>query len=248
MHWSGAMRKMKVPFAVFPLLACLLCVAAGTHAVDEPREIMWKDLVPPVAKTFPKLTRQQALQLTDIADVRERKARGDKVNAVELEDERGAVRKLEEAGFDVEALLALRKEYMVGSKQRAQSVNASLDGQTVRMPGYVLPLEFSGKDVTEFLLVPYVGACIHTPPPPAAASCIAAMMRRAISTFFAAGVKTSLASAIWLGWIAHLPSKPSAAARCADARKPSGSLKSPNGPSIGRTPKARAATATRASA
>ena len=158
---------MHVPAAVFSLFACLLCAVAATHALDEPREIMWKDLVPPVAKAFPKLTKQQALQLTDIADVRERNARGDKVNAVELEDERGAVRKLEEAGFDVEALLALRKEYMDGSKQRAQSVNASLDGQTVRMPGYVLPLEFSGKEVTEFLLVPYVGACIHTPPPPA---------------------------------------------------------------------------------
>ena len=37
----------------------------------------------------------------------------------------------------------------------------------VRIPGYVIPLEFSGTDVTEFLLVPYYGACIHTPPPPA---------------------------------------------------------------------------------
>ena len=26
--------------------------------------------------------------------------------------------------------------------------------------------KFSGKQVTEFLLVPWVGACIHTPPPP----------------------------------------------------------------------------------
>jgi hypothetical protein len=34
------------------------------------------------------------------------------------------------------------------------------------MPGYLLPLEFSGKEVSEFLLVPWVGACIHTPPPP----------------------------------------------------------------------------------
>jgi hypothetical protein len=161
------MKKMKIPFAVLSVLVCLLAVPAGTHSANEPREIMWKDLVPPVAKTFPKLTKQQALQLSDIADVRERKARGDKVNAIELEDERAATRKLEEAGLDVEALLALRKEYMDGSKQRAQSVNASLDGQTVRMPGYVLPLEFSGKEVTEFLLVPYVGACIHTPPPPA---------------------------------------------------------------------------------
>jgi hypothetical protein len=35
------------------------------------------------------------------------------------------------------------------------------------MPGFVLPLEYAGKKVTEFLLVPWVGACIHTPPPPA---------------------------------------------------------------------------------
>lgn len=35
------------------------------------------------------------------------------------------------------------------------------------MPGYVLPIEFSGTRVIEFMLVPYVGACVHTPPPPA---------------------------------------------------------------------------------
>ena len=34
-------------------------------------------------------------------------------------------------------------------------------------PGFtVLPLEITGRKVTEFLLVPWVGACIHTPPPP----------------------------------------------------------------------------------
>ena len=36
----------------------------------------------------------------------------------------------------------------------------------IRLPGYLLPLEFTGKEITEFLLVPWVGACIHTPPPP----------------------------------------------------------------------------------
>ena len=41
----------------------------------------------------------------------------------------------------------------------------SLNGKFVRMPGFMLPLEFSGTAVTEFLLVPYVGACIHVPPP-----------------------------------------------------------------------------------
>ena len=43
----------------------------------------------------------------------------------------------------------------------------SLDGETVRIPGFVLPLEFDETSIKEFLLVPYFGACIHTPPPPA---------------------------------------------------------------------------------
>ena len=44
---------------------------------------------------------------------------------------------------------------------------AALDGASVRMPGYVVPLEQTRDGLTEFLLVPYYGACIHTPPPPA---------------------------------------------------------------------------------
>ena len=43
-----------------------------------------------------------------------------------------------------------------------------LDGQLVTLAGYVVPLDFDGQTrLEEFLLVPYFGACIHTPPPPA---------------------------------------------------------------------------------
>lgn len=45
-------------------------------------------------------------------------------------------------------------------------VNAALVGQVVRIPGYVVPLEEGKAGMTEFLLVPYFGACVHTPPPP----------------------------------------------------------------------------------
>jgi uncharacterized protein len=41
-----------------------------------------------------------------------------------------------------------------------------LDGVLVRIPGFMVPLEDTETRVTEFLLVPYFGACIHTPPPP----------------------------------------------------------------------------------
>lgn len=44
---------------------------------------------------------------------------------------------------------------------------SALDGATVKMPGYVVPLEQTKEGLKEFLLVPYFGACIHTPPPPA---------------------------------------------------------------------------------
>lgn len=43
----------------------------------------------------------------------------------------------------------------------------SMDGKRVKLPGFVVPLEGDGKKLSEFLLVPYYGACIHVPPPPA---------------------------------------------------------------------------------
>jgi hypothetical protein len=42
-----------------------------------------------------------------------------------------------------------------------------LDGQYVKLPGFIVPLESdAGGLIDEFLLVPYFGACIHVPPPP----------------------------------------------------------------------------------
>jgi uncharacterized protein len=40
------------------------------------------------------------------------------------------------------------------------------NGERVRLAGFVVPLDFSETRVQEFLLVPYIGACIHVPPPP----------------------------------------------------------------------------------
>ncbi len=45
--------------------------------------------------------------------------------------------------------------------------NPAIVGQVVRLPGFVVPLEDSKEGLKEFLLVPYFGACIHSPPPPA---------------------------------------------------------------------------------
>ena len=44
--------------------------------------------------------------------------------------------------------------------------NENMNNKDVKIPGYLVPLEFEGQEVHEFLLVPYIGACIHVPPPP----------------------------------------------------------------------------------
>lgn len=49
----------------------------------------------------------------------------------------------------------------------SQGVRSEWNGQTVRLPGYIVPIDYSGKGVTAFILVPFVGACVHVPPPPA---------------------------------------------------------------------------------
>lgn len=41
-----------------------------------------------------------------------------------------------------------------------------LDGKTVKIPGFMVPLEDNQKLVSQFLLVPSPQACIHVPPPP----------------------------------------------------------------------------------
>jgi len=48
----------------------------------------------------------------------------------------------------------------------ALPANPKLDGQKIKIPGYVTVLEQNKGLISEFLLVPYYGACIHVPPPP----------------------------------------------------------------------------------
>jgi|GEM_PF-426158 len=65
---------------------------------------------------------------------------------------------------DPQAMEALQKLKEVWD---SAPVEASLRGQRIRIAGFMVPLEHKRDAVTEFLLVPYFGACIHTPPPPA---------------------------------------------------------------------------------
>lgn len=78
-----------------------------------------------------------------------------------------AAAKLAADGIDAEQMLRELEAFMASAEENNSKLVQDLDGKNVRIPGYVLPTEFSGDKVVEFLLVPYVGACVHSPPPPA---------------------------------------------------------------------------------
>ena len=72
---------------------------------------------------------------------------------------------LDDLTDDSELAEKLMREFELA--QASAPVVGELDGAEVRIPGYVVPLDFEGTELREFLLVPYFGACIHVPPPPA---------------------------------------------------------------------------------
>lgn len=50
--------------------------------------------------------------------------------------------------------------------ENSTKLNPALDGAYIKMPGYMIPIDLSADGLRSFVLVPYVGACVHTPPPP----------------------------------------------------------------------------------
>lgn len=151
------------------VLAFATTILATVTATAAPRELEWADLqpqLPPIADPLAALDSEQRIELETILWVRqlndtEREQRAEIVKEAKVYEE-----KFRKNGVSIDDLIA---DYVVFDQkvtQREQLVNESLSGADVTLTGYLLPLEFSEDGETEFLLVPYVGACIHVPPPP----------------------------------------------------------------------------------
>lgn len=56
----------------------------------------------------------------------------------------------------------------IGTFNTVDEINGEMaNGMKVRLPGYTVPFDYRrNAEITEFLLVPYYGACLHAPPPP----------------------------------------------------------------------------------
>ena len=133
------------------------------------RELNWDDLVPASAEfddPFTRLDEQQLYELTIVAQVRDRSDAGYEISDEQQELYDEVMASLKEQEIDVDYLLSIRESVSEERVAKTKMADPELDRSDVKIPGYLLPLEFEGQTVTEFLLVPYVGACIHVPPPP----------------------------------------------------------------------------------
>jgi ABC-type nickel/cobalt efflux system permease component RcnA len=136
---------------------------------EKVQPITWRNLVPQVEidnDPFLELTSDQKLDLVVASRIRELKAAGVDITPEQTQKFNDAVKRLEEAQIDMDGLIDLRGEIVAQRTHAMAAVNGTLNGRQVRLAGYVLPLGTGGQKITEFLLVPWVGACIHTPPPP----------------------------------------------------------------------------------
>ena len=50
--------------------------------------------------------------------------------------------------------------------ENATKLNTSLNGSYIKIAGFIIPIDMASDGIKSFVLVPYFGACIHTPPPP----------------------------------------------------------------------------------
>ncbi|SFM64223.1 DUF3299 domain-containing protein [Shimia aestuarii] len=145
-----------------------LAVPPGLVEAADPKEISWETLAPPAAVISNPFENLNDDQMNSLRQILRLEARAERSDDAEAHAEAQALRKqMAMDGLDVDGLFAARRAIMEQREAAASAVNEDLVGTSVRLPGYVLPLEFKDRKVVEFLLVPTVGACIHTPPPPA---------------------------------------------------------------------------------
>lgn len=151
---------MKITIQTWVVIFC--CGVFIASADEKALQINWDNLIPAHLKSEDLLKDLDEDQLDMVHWV---------INTLESLPKRGpetkeyyqeidkAMPALKKAGIDIVAVMEKRKRIRTAMAEE-------LNGKYVRIPGYLLPLEISRNAVTEFLLVPYLGACIHVPPPP----------------------------------------------------------------------------------
>ena len=140
------------------------------NETTELKKLEWQDLIPAAKPLDDALSETPINVRYDLGFISKVLADADAEvisrNGPEYQNAVSLLEKHRANGIDVDSLLTAVSERDQEISRRGEAVDSSLDGKLVQLPGYALPLDMAEQGVTEFLLVPFVGACIHVPPPP----------------------------------------------------------------------------------
>ena len=164
------MKYLKLASVALAVVVSLLLMPALKADI---RQLGWEDLAPQVEYTdpFQELSQEQASKMGFVYWMIQRQKQGPPLHPQEQEilSEQfdTDIEALKAEGVDIDGIVAAQEEVDRRIEIADNTMVDALDSQSVAIPGYALPLEFAENNrVTEFLLVPYIGACIHVPPPP----------------------------------------------------------------------------------
>lgn len=154
------------------LLILLLGLTSVIQAQTQPMKIDWQDLqgkVEPYQNPFADLTEDQLYNLSLYGRISEmKKFFPDYKITEEMEKEAETAKAtLIAENVDMDYLFKQRLVLIERRKKAALVTNDLLANREIEMSGYMLALEFDDGKVSEFLLVPTIGACSHKPIPPA---------------------------------------------------------------------------------
>ncbi|NJN62382.1 MAG: DUF3299 domain-containing protein [Coleofasciculaceae cyanobacterium RL_1_1] len=150
-------------------LGCLLALVSaypswGDASVQDLQTVTWEDLQPSQNTTIQKAYEQlPEAQLMEFAELVRRQ---DDVKLHNRPDDQAEVDRLRESltrqGVDVDTLRQQVDRARAYQWEQATQTNTAIEDQAVKIMGYLLPIEQNALgQVKRFLLVPFVGACMH---------------------------------------------------------------------------------------
>jgi hypothetical protein len=164
-------RGMALAIALLFGIAAPMGVGARADAL---LELNWDKLIPFAPPLKNPLEDAPAEQLEALDAIEYWRSFPNRPLGAELEADRDQAKqdadawrsKLAGQGVDVDALYEAYDKWLREIDQRGRLTERAYDKKRVSIAGYLLPLDFDPGGSSEFLLVPYIGACIHVPPPP----------------------------------------------------------------------------------
>ncbi len=143
-------------------------VSDSSGTLQKQLAVSWQELLPPLTSLETPFASLSAPQLEAMrTHVRWQTSsaheRSDKSFIAEHD---AATALLAKNKIDVENLMRERRKIIAQNNTNGRGPNPHILDKTIQIPGYIVPLALKGSVVTEFLLVPVAGSCVHTPAPP----------------------------------------------------------------------------------